>query len=158
MSSDKRFRLGALACCVVHIISFLFLPYVEVIRLNTRSVSGLVCMSVSFWACLVLIAGIAAAICSMIAPAKTAAVVCLVAAFITIVSFFLVRAFAAELLGAFAGVDASYSRTVRMIIGPGLIISFICGIVGAVLCFLSENASRPRTISPGISANSDDEW
>ncbi len=161
MSGDKGFRLGALACCVVYIFSFLFLPYITV-KFTQIGVSGLDCMSVSFWAYLVLIAGIAAAVCSMVAEAKTAAVVCLVAAFITLVSFFLIRADAAGLLGNLVGGGASSSVTMGINIittlGFGPVISILCGIGGAVLCFLSENASKPRTITPGISSNSDDEW
>ena len=162
MYEGKGYRFGALGCCLVYLLAFLLLPLVTN-RLMLTSASGIDCLSVSVWAYLVLAAGIAAAVCTLIAPPKAAAAVCLAAAFIAIFSFFLLRKDTAVLFASYVGGGMSSGAaatgiTVSSVMGYGPVLAMLCGIAAAVLCFLSGRRPKTRQITPGLTANPDDEW
>ncbi|MBR2661545.1 MAG: hypothetical protein IKE15_09110 [Clostridia bacterium] len=152
MSRETGFRLGAMGCFLLYIISFLFLPYVA--EMGGYGHSGVDCFFVSGWAYLILATGIAAAICTMTVPAKPAAVICLAAALIALIAFFPIRM---EVAARMNRVTTNGIYVVPTA-GFGLVLCILCGIGAAVLCFLSEYASKPVKHTPGLTADPDDEW
>ena len=151
----------AIGCCVAYILCYLFLPFIAV-KLVGFGVSGLDMFSLSPWCYLPLIAGIAMGVCSLLAPGKVAASVCLGGAFIPLIVFFLVRS---SLIKDVTGLTSLGLSSLGMsgisailTIGAGVVLSIVLGIAAAVLCFLAENMSPPPKRTAGLSAESEDDW
>lgn len=156
----ETLKLFAAGCVAVYLAAYLFLPFLAV-RYVGIGLSGLRCISLSFWCCLPLIAGIAMAVCSFVLPAKISGIINIVGAVLPLAVFFIFReTLAADVLGllglAEAGkVAAAYALTV----GAGVIIALIFGVGAAVLCFLSDNAQAPvQQRTAGFGASDDEDW
>lgn len=162
MGKDKLLRLGAAGCGFAYILLFLFLPFLRV-RLTRLGLTGVDCLSASIWSYLVLIFGIAAIVCAFAAPAKVAAMIFLAAAFIPLPVFLIVRAdLANNSLTIISGDSQAELNSVvlngALTAGFGMVMSVIFDIGGAILCFLAGSVSPRREVTPGYSANIDDEW
>ena len=162
MEKDKLLRTGAAGCGLVYIVLFLFLPFLRV-RLTRLGLTGVDCLSASMWSYLVLLSGIAAIICAFAAPPKVAAIVFLAAALIPLPVFLIVRADLANSPLTIISGDtqtglSSAALNGALTVGFGMVMTVIAGIGGAILCFLAGSVSPRREITPGYSANIDDEW
>ena len=160
--NNSYFKLGALGCCVLYLILYLFLPVVSIAFVGL-GVSPSQIMSVSFWPWLVVIGGVAMGVCALLLPAKPAAIVSLAGAFLPLITFLTIKG---QITGAAGGVAnmigaGSVVNTVAgalLNIGLGAILAMLCGFGSAVLCFLSEGQGRATTRTPGLGTDTGDEW
>ncbi len=155
----------AVVCCVLYIVLFLFLPVLSVALVGI-GFSGADLMGQSGWVWLVLVCGVGMGVCALVLPGKIAALVSLVGALIPLISFLLIRGQVLDVGNTVSGVlglggagrivSGAISSVLK--IGVGTILSMICGIGSAVLCFLSEGQGRATTRTPGLGNDTGDEW
>ena len=152
-------RIGAVVCCFLYVIAFLLLPFVMVVILP---VQGAQLLS-TFWGWLVLAAGIAMGICAMLVDGKIAAIVSGVGALVPLIVFYtapgaILKSFIPADLGSAGNLAGSVVSVYAVQIGAGAILPLILGIGSAVLCFLSGQNRKPKNITAGLGAETDDDW
>lgn len=156
-------NLSAMGCSILYILLYMFLPVIAV-KLSGVGFSGMDLFSFTVWGFLPLIAGIAMAICVMVAPSKIAGGVCIGGAFIPLITYFILQS---EIVG---GVASSFSggsglgsflhigASAVLTVGAGVILPMLLGIGAAVLCFLGEMQPKAKQRSFGFGSGEDDEW
>jgi len=157
-------RLAALGCGLCYLMVYLFMPFIRLgipISPIGYGISGSNCLSGTVWAWFPLLAGIGIIVCSLVLPGTIAAIVNLVASFIPLFSFLLMRN---SLPGSWInGLDipkeiASGFGKLLFSIGTGPILMVFLGIGSAVLVYLSENHREPIKRTPGLGATEDEDW
>ena len=155
--NSNYFKLGALGCCVLYLVLYLFLPVVSIPFVGVGA-SASQAMSVTGWPWLVIIGGVAMGVCALLLPGKKAAIVSLVGAFLPLISFALIKGDITGVVGGIGlGVVANYAGALFNI-GLGVILAMLCGIGSAVLCFLSDGQGKATTRTPGLGSDTGDEW
>ena len=153
------YKIGAAVCCFLYVITFLVLPFVTVVLLPIQGARFLS----TFWGWPVLLTGIAMGICARLADGKIAAAVSGVGAFVPLIVFFLapgsiIQSIVPVDLHGAGGAAGSIVSSYIIQIGAGAILPMLLGIASAILCFLSEQNKKTRKITPGLGAETDDEW
>lgn len=158
---DNKYKLAAAGCSILYLLAFLIFPFLGV-KFIGLGVSGMDCISVSAWAYLPLIAGIAMIICNIVLDSRNAMIVDIVASFIPLIAFFLVRGDVtggvSSVLGGRLPALSSIGANVIFTLGFGLILSILFGIASAVLSYFAGNVQKPAKREPGLGTSVDDEW
>lgn len=162
-------KLCAVGCCAAYIITFLFLPFVA-LKFVGIGITGIHCLSISALTYLILVFGVAMGICSIALPGRTAGIIDIAGAVLTLIVYFIfqgavigdglsiAKTIVPGLGSAIANIGASAIGQI-FTVGAGVIIPMICAGAAAALCFLSENASqRPTERTAGFGSSADDEW
>ena len=167
---NKNMKIGAAACGVGHLLTYLFLPFIALIGISKNAIWA---MSYSSWCYVPLITGIAMIVCAVAAPGKIGCAVNAVLSLMPLAAFLLFRtdiganaaaignALLGELGAGFAGgLSSITSRLAGSVIGVGfgVIFSMIFGFACAALCFLSDYNSKPKSHSAGLTSDNGDEW
>ncbi len=155
-------NLAAMGCSILYILLYLFLPVIAVKLLGVGA-SGMDLFSLSVWSYLPLIAGIAMAVCALVTPPQTGGVVCIVGAFIPLITYFILSGEIVGGVASLSGVPGMSSllgmgANAIFTVGAGVILPMLLGIGAAVLCFLSDMKPKMVKRTSGFSANEDDEW
>ncbi len=164
---NQGLKIGGAVCGLFYILAILFLPFLSL--LGIYNVSGVDIMNLSSWIFVPLAAGLAMTVCAFILPGKTGAIVSAVCTLMPLLAFFLVRNDLTSMglmavsqglshsgLGNIGITDAAVSYVIR--VGAGVIVSMILGCGSTVLCFLSEGKYKPKSQTPGLTADGGDEW
>ena len=152
------FKIGAAACCFMYLLAFLLLPFVMIVILP---VLGSQLLS-TIWGWIVLAAGLTMGACAILADGKIASIVSAVGALVPLIVFFIAPG---EILASFIPAELGIRQLAGSVvsiyavrIGAGVILTLLLGIASAVLCFLSEQNRKPRNITAGLGAETDDDW
>ena len=154
------FKIGAAICCFLYVISFLVLPFIVIITVMTIPGSQLLSTA---WGWIVLLTGIAMGVCALLVDGKIAGIVSGVGAIVPLIVFFvapgsLLGSIIPADLGGISGIASSFLGRYVFQIGVGVILPMLFGIGSAVLCFLSEYKKKPKQITAGLGADTDDDW
>ncbi len=155
-------NLAAMGCSILYILLYLFLPVIAV-KLIGVGASGMDLFSLSVWSYLPLVAGIAMAVCAMVTPPKTGGIVCIVGAFIPLITYFILNGEIVSGVASISGIPAlnpllGMGANVIFTVGTGVILPLLLGIGAAVFCFLSDMQPKATTRTSGFSSGEDDEW
>ncbi len=155
-------KLAAMGCSVLYILLYLFLPVIAVKLLGVGA-SGMDLFSLSVWSYLPLVAGIAMAICAIVTSPKAGGAVCIVGAFIPLITYFIVNGEIVGGVASISGVSAlspllGMGANVIFTVGAGVILPMLLGIGAAVLCFLSDMQPKATTRTAGLGSDEGDEW
>lgn len=148
---QKYFKPCAIGMCVLYLIFILALPFI-VLSARGMSEDGSFSEVIddTGWVVLPLICGIIMAIAVAVLPGKKAAIVCAAGALMALISFWLVKGYYDDKLGIVKGYAS-------LKIGAGPILALICGIIAAVLCYMSDQSPR-RDTTPGVGRGNGNEW
>ncbi len=150
---QKYFKPCAIFFCLLYLIFILACPFMiaKVSMYGYSESEGISLsdvMDVSGWPVLAIIASVAMAAAVWFLPGKTAAIACAAGSFLALVSFWLSKtADEIKLSGSFVDYN----------LGTGPILAIICGIIAAVLCFMSDQGPR-RDTTPGVGRGNGNEW
>lgn len=155
-------NLAALGCCLMYVLLYLFLPVLAV-KLIGIGASGMDLFSVTVWSYLPLIMGIAMALCAVLTPSRVGGAVCIVGAFVPLITYFIIRSLIIRDAGLLTGVSGLSSvigigTNVIFTVGAGVVLPILLGTGAAVFCFLADQAAKPKERTAGFSAGSDDDW
>ena len=150
---QKYFKPAAIFFCLLYLIFILACPFMIAKasyygQSASEGISFSDVMEISGWPILAIIASIAMAAAAWFLPGKTAAIACAAGSFLALVSFWLSKT-ADEIKLSSSFIDYN--------LGTGPILALICGIIAAVLCFLSDGAPQKNT-TPGVGRGNGNEW
>lgn len=155
-------NLAAMGCSILYILLYLFLPVIAV-KLIGVGASGMDLFSLSVWSYLPLVAGIAMAICAVVTPPKSGGIVCIVGAFIPLITYFILNGEIVSGVATLSGVSGMNSvlgmgANAIFTVGAGVILPLLLGIGAAVFCFLSDMQPKGTTRTAGLGTDEGDEW
>ena len=144
---QKYFKPCAIFFCLLYLIFILACPFMVLSAYGySEGASFSDVMDVTGWPILAVIASVAMAACAWFLPGKQAAIACAAGGFLALVSFWLAK-----------GADEFTLVKSYINMGAGPILALICGIIAAVLCFLSDGAPQKNT-TPGVGRGNGNEW
>lgn len=164
----STYRLCAVGCCAAYILAFLFLPFIA-LKFVGIGLIGLHCLTINALSYFIIAFGIGMGICSFALPGKTAGMIDIAGAVLTLIMFFIYRgAVIGDGMGIAGTIVPGLSSAISgmgsaaisqlLTVGAGAVLPMIFAAVAGALCFLSENARKPAERTAGFGASSDDEW
>lgn len=148
MKTDT-WSLLAVACAIVYMLAYLFLPFMAVPFVNIGA-SAKDLLQFSAWMILPLIAGAAMVACALLAPKAASATVFGVSAFLPLMLYWLLNS---QLMGI---IGISLGGINVLTVGFGIVADILLGVAGVVFCLLSGTAPKTEKHSAGLTADEND--
>lgn len=148
MKTDT-WSLLAVACAIVYMLAYLFLPFMAVPFVNIGA-SAKDLLQFSAWMILPLIAGAAMVACALLAPKAASATVFGVSAFLPLMLYWLLNS---QLMSI---IDISLRGINVLTVGFGIVADILLGVAGVVFCLLSGTAPKIEKHSAGLTADEND--
>ena len=148
MKTDT-WSLLAVACAIVYMLAYLFLPFMAVPFVNIGA-SAKDLLQFSTWMILPLIAGAAMVACALLAPKAASATVFGVSAFLPLMLYWLLNS---QLMGI---IGISLGGINVLTVGFGIVADILLGVAGVVFCLLSGTAPKIEKHSAGLTADEND--
>lgn len=148
MKTDT-WSLLAVACAIVYMLAYLFLPFMAVPFVNIGA-SAKDLLQFSAWMILPLIAGAAMVACALLAPKAASATVFGVSAFLPLMLYWLLNSQLMSIIGiSLGGINV-------LTVGFGIVADILLGVAGVVFCLLSGTAPKIEKHSAGLTADEND--
>lgn len=148
MKTDT-WSLLAVACAIVYMLAYLFLPFMAVPFVNIGA-SAKNLLQFSAWMILPLIAGAAMVACALLAPKAASATVFGVSAFLPLMLYWLLNSQLMSIIGiSLGGINV-------LTVGFGIVADILLGVAGVVFCLLSGTAPKIEKHSAGLTADEND--
>ena len=148
MKTDT-WSLLAVACAIVYMLAYLFLPFMAVPFVNIGA-SAKNLLQFSAWMILPLIAGAAMVACALLAPKAASATVFGVSAFLPLMLYWLLNSQLMSIIGiSLVGINV-------LTVGFGIVADILLGVAGVVFCLLSGTAPKIEKHSAGLTADEND--
>lgn len=148
MKTDT-WSLLAVACAIVYMLAYLFLPFMAVPFVNIGA-SAKDLLQFSAWMILPLIAGAAMVACALLAPKAASATVFGVSAFLPLMLYWLLNSQLMSIIGiSLGGINV-------LTVGFGVVADILLGVAGVVFCLLSGTAPKIEKHSAGLTADEND--
>ena len=148
MKTDT-WSLLAVACAIVYMLAYLFLPFIAVPFVNIGA-SAKDLLQFSAWMILPLIAGAAMVACALLAPKAASATVFGVSAFLPLMLYWLLNSQLMSIIGiSLGGINV-------LTVGFGIVADILLGVAGVVFCLLSGTAPKIEKHSAGLTADEND--
>lgn len=148
MKTDT-WSLLAVACAIVYMLAYLFLPFMAVTFVNIGA-SAKDLLQFSAWMILPLIAGAAMVACALLAPKAASATVFGVSAFLPLMLYWLLNSQLMSIIGiSLGGINV-------LTVGFGIVADILLGVAGVVFCLLSGTAPKIEKHSAGLTADEND--
>lgn len=148
MKTDT-WSLLAVACAIVYMLAYLFLPFMAVPFVNIGA-SAKDLLQFSTWMILPLIAGAAMVVCALLAPKAASATVFGVSAFLPLMLYWLLNSQLMSIIGiSLGGINV-------LTVGFGIVADILLGVAGVVFCLLSGTAPKIEKHSAGLTADEND--
>lgn len=148
MKTDT-WSLLAVACAIVYMLAYLFLPFMAVPFVNIGA-SAKDLLQFSTWMILPLIAGAAMVACALLAPKAASATVFGVSAFLPLMLYWLLNSQLMSIIGiSLGGINV-------LTVGFGIVADILLGVAGVVFCLLSGTAPKIEKHSAGLTADEND--
>ena len=148
MKTDT-WSLLAVACAIVYMLAYLFLPFMAVPFVNIGA-SAKDLLQFSAWMILPLIAGAAMGACALLAPKAASATVFGVSAFLPLMLYWLLNSQLMSIIGiSLGGINV-------LTVGFGIVADILLGVAGVVFCLLSGTAPKIEKHSAGLTADEND--
>ena len=165
---NSTMKICVIGCCAAYILAFLFLPFVA-LKFIGIGITGIQCLSINPLSYLILVFGIGMGLSAFFLPGKTAGIICIACAVLTLIVYFIFQgAVIGDSLGLAGAIVPGLGTAISglapaaigqmLTVGAGVVVPMILAGVAAVLCFLSENAQKPAERTAGLGSSSDDEW
>lgn len=148
MKTDT-WSLLAVACAIVYMLAYLFLPFMAVPFVNIGA-SAKDLLQFSAWMILPLIAGAAMVACALLAPKAASATVFGVSAFLPLMLYWLLNSQLMSIIGiSLGGINV-------LTVGFGIVADILLGVAGVVFCLLSGTAPKIEKHAAGLTADEND--
>ncbi len=152
MKTDT-WSLLAVACAIVYMLAYLFLPFMAVPFVNIGA-SAKDLLQFSAWMILPLIAGAAMVACALLAPKAASATVFGVSAFLPLMLYWLLNSQLMGIIGGIIGISLGGINVLT--VGLGIVADILLGVAGVVFCLLSGTAPKIEKHSAGLTADEND--